>query len=521
MLKLQNVTIARGAKVLIEHINLALYEKMSVGLIGANGSGKSSLFAALRGELEIASGELDIKKNLAISSLAQEIPGLTCSALQFTITGDAALAAVWERLNRAEQEENYDEVMECHHQLAEMDGYSAEARAAKILVGLGFSQQQLNEPVSHFSGGWRMRLGLAQCLFAPSELLLLDEPTNHLDLEAIFWLEDFLTHYPGAILMVSHDRDFLDKTVTHIAHLDKQRLKLYTGNYSAFELLHAQQIALQNAQYRKQQLQIAHMMKFVERFRYKATKAKQAQSRLKAIEKMQLVEPIYAESPFHFTFLAPDRMPNPMFTLRKANLGYGEHIVLKNVNFTIRAGERIGLLGINGAGKSTLIKTICGELKPLSGIIEPASSLTIGYFAQQQVDYLPIDHTPLELLKDMRRTSTEKELVAYLGSFAFGREQALTPIKRFSGGEKARLALALIIWKKPNLLLLDEPTNHLDLEMRQALSFALQEYPGALLLVSHDRYLTRTLVDELYIIDQGKLQRYEGSIEDYQASKGG
>lgn len=518
MLKLQNASISRGARVLIENINFAIYEKMTVGLIGANGSGKSTLFAAIRGEIEF-SGIIDKKNNLMIASLEQEVPALDMSVRNYTISGNQQLFKVLLALSLAEQKEDYDAVMHCHHELAELDGYSAEARAAKILIGLGFSQEQLSLPVKAFSGGWRIRMSLAKCLFSPSDLLLLDEPTNHLDLETILWLENFLKYYPGAILIVSHDRDFLDQTVTHIAHVESNQLKLYTGNYSTFEVLRAQQIALQNSQFRKQQAHISHMMKFVERFRAKATKARQAQSRLKAIEKMELVKPIFESSPFSFEFLKPDRMPNPMLTMRKANIGYGENIVLKQITFSLRAGERIGLLGVNGAGKTTFIKSICGELKPFSGLVEPASSLRIGYFAQHQIDYLPLDYSPLEYLKELQGHKSERELLSYLGSFAFNRDQSLSPMKQFSGGEKARIALALIIWQKPNLLLMDEPTNHLDLEMREALSFALQAYEGAMILVSHDRYLMRSLVDELFVIDSGRLSQYEGSVEDYQTGR--
>lgn len=516
MLKLQNVSIARGANMLIEHINLDIFEKMVVGIIGANGSGKSSLFESIRGQLEPAAGNIDVKKNLLISYLEQEVPALDISAIEYTISGDDRLFQVFTELSRAENEQDYDAMMHCHNQLAEMDGYSAEARAAKILIGLGFSQEEQRKPVKSFSGGWRMRLNLAKCLFAPSELMLLDEPTNHLDLETIIWLEEFLKYYPGAILMVSHDRDFLDHTVTHIANIEHRTCTLYPGNYSAFEMLRAQQIAIQNAQFRKQQAQLAHSMKFVDRFRFKASKARQVQSRLKALEKLDLVKPIYENSPFQFRFLKPDRMPNPMLTMHKADFGYDDKVVIKHANLSIMAGERIGLLGINGAGKSTFIKGIRGELKPLNGQVDPASSLTIGYFAQHQVDYLPLNTSPLELLKALRDDKPERELLSYLGGFGFNRDQSMSPIKQFSGGEKSRIALALIIWQKPNLLLLDEPTNHLDLDVRQALSYALQSYEGAMILVSHDRYLLRTLVDELFLIENGKLHPYDGSVEDYQ-----
>lgn len=517
MLKLLDLGISRGAKVLIQHVNLDIFEKMVVGIVGANGSGKSSLFAAIRGELEPSHGEISSKRDLRVSSVEQETPASDISAIEYAISGDKALFTVFHRLHQAEQHQDYDAMMECHNQLAEMDGYSAEAKAAKILIGLGFSHEQHSQPVKSFSGGWRMRLNLAKCLFAPSELLLLDEPTNHLDLEAIFWLEEYLKHFSGAILLVSHDRDFLDHVVSHIAHVENGELKLYSGNYSAFEIQRAQQMAVQNAQFRKQQAHISHMMEFVDRFRFKSSKAKQAQSRLKAIEKMELIKPVYEQAGFRFQFLKPDRMPNPMLSIRKADFGYEHRCIIKQVNFSLMAGERIGLLGVNGAGKTTFIKGMCGQIKPLAGVVEPAPSLNIGYFAQHQIDYLPIEISPLALFKQLPNSKTEKELLNYLGGFGFDRDQSLSPIKQFSGGEKARIALALIIWQRPNLLMLDEPTNHLDLDMRQALSFALQNYEGALILVSHDRYLLRTLVDELFLIEQGKLQKFDGSVEDYQA----
>ena len=523
MLKLDNVSIARDTKNLIENINLAVYKKTIIGIIGNNGCGKTSLFKAICGGIDVSHGEITLNKGTVISSLEQEVPALSISALHYTISGHDRLYQIFENLSHAEQIQDYDIVTQCHNDLYEIDGYSAQAKATKILIGLGFSQDEIEEPVKDFSGGWRMRLNLAKCLFSPSQLLLLDEPTNHLDMEAIIWLERYLKLYPDVVLMVSHDRDFLDRTVSHIAHIEHQQMKLYTGNYSSFEVERLQQLTLQGAQYKKQQAQIAHIKKFVERFGSKASKAKQAQSRVKSLEKMELIKPIYEGSPFKFEFMQPERMPDPMLTMNKVNLGYGDKVIIKQANITIRTTQRIGLLGINGAGKSTLIKAICGELEPLAGVIERPSSLKIGYFDQHQIDYLPLDESPLLLLRDLSAkhangTSTEKQLIAYLASFGFSRGQSLSPLKKFSGGEKARVALSLIIWQKPNLLLLDEPTNHLDLEMRQALTFALQKYVGAMVLVSHDRYLMRTLVDELYLIIEGSLRRFEGSVEDYQAS---
>ena len=514
MLTLSNVAVHRGSNRLLENINLTVFEKNIVGLVGSNGCGKSSLFAAILAQ-DVADGDVKIKKDLRISSLAQEVEALSTPAIDYVTSGDLALSKVLTTLRQAEADEDYEVVMQCHTQLHDMDGYSAQSKAAKILIGLGFSQIELQHPVSDFSGGWRMRLDLARCLFTPSDLLLLDEPTNHLDMETIMWLENFLQYYSGAVLMISHDRDFLDHTVSHIAHIHDKQLKLYTGDYSSFEIQHAQAIALQQAQYRKQQTHIAHMQSFVERFRSKASKAKQAQSRLKAIAKIELVAPLHAASIFSFQFAEPARMPNPMLMLQKVDLGYGDKVILKKISINLMAGERIGLLGVNGAGKSTLIKGLCGELQPLSGNIERPAGLNVGYFAQHQVDHLPLQDSAFNLLRRAQPEQSEKATLSYLGSFAFSRDQALAPLQQFSGGEKARVALALIICQRPNLLLLDEPTNHLDLEMRQALTFALQSYTGAMLLVSHDRHLLRTLVDELYLIKDHKLAKFDGSVEDY------
>ncbi len=517
MLNLQNVSVSRSADILIENINFSLFPKQTIGLIGANGCGKSSLFMVIQKELETGKGKVELGKQVRIQSLAQETPGVAMSAVRYAMSGDTKLDGVLTALEQAEKTENYEVVMHCHQQLSDMDGYTAEARAAKILVGLGFTHDELQQSVSSFSGGWRMRLNLAKCLFSPSDLLLLDEPTNHLDMEAIIWLENFLKLYSGGILVISHDRDFLDHIVTHIAHIENKQLKLYTGNFSTFEVERANAMQLQNAQHRNQQMQITHMMKFVNRFGAKATKAKQAQSRLRAIEKMELVKPVYDKSPFTFHFKKSKAMPNPMLKMEHVQLGYEEKIVLRKIQFSLMPGQRLGLLGINGAGKSTFIKGLCGLLEPQKGSIELFPGTSIGYFAQHQVDHLDLEACPFELLKDQTEQGTEKELIAYLGRYNFNRDKSLTPLKYFSGGEKARVAFALIIWQRPNLLLLDEPTNHLDLEMRQALVFALEEYDGTMIVVSHDRYLLRTLVDELYLIQSGTITKFNGTVEEYQA----
>ena len=516
MLTIKDATVSRGAKVLIEQINVAVFSSNVIGVVGANGSGKSSLFSFITGDLGSTGDEVEMGKDLRVISLEQEVAGLDLPALDYVISGDVVLDRIRQRLRIAEENDDSDELMHCYSELHEIDGYSAESRAAKILVGLGFEQDELTLPVKQFSGGWRMRLNLAKSLFAPSDLLLLDEPTNHLDMEAIIWLEQYLKYYPGAILMISHDQDFLDNTVTHIAHVDNKRLKLYSGNYTSFEEQRAMHIALQNAQARNQQVQMAHMQKFVDKFRFKASKAKQAQSRLKAIERMERVEPIRERSLFQFRFLEPERSPNPVMAMRHVSLGYDGETVLKRVGLSLMPGERIGLLGVNGAGKSTLIKGLCGMLPPQSGTVNRPSGLVIGYFAQSQVDHLPLDDCALSFLRRKHKEKSERELINYLGSFGFSRDQSLQPLSQFSGGEKARVAFAEIVLERPNLLLLDEPTNHLDLEVRQALSFALQDYVGTMILVSHDRHLMRSLVDELYLIDNGTLERFDGTVEDYQ-----
>lgn len=452
MLNLNNVTIYRGANTLIENINLNVYEKNIIGLVGANGCGKSSLFAAIAGEIDIQAGHIDLKKSVRLVQLEQEVPALEMMAIDYTLSGNAELFKVLQDLTHAEECNDYDLMLQCHEKLDVMKGYDAKAKAAKILAGLGFNTQGMEKPVKTFSGGWRMRLNLAKCLFADSDLLLLDEPTNHLDLETVVWLGNFLKHYQGAVLMVSHDRDFLDSTVTHIAHVQHHKLKVYTGNYSNFEIQRAQQLALQHAKYKKQQAQIAHMIKFVDKFRYKATKAKQAQSRLQMIKKMELFEPIRESLPFNFQFMQPERLPSLMISLNKVDLGYDNNIVLNYVNFNISAGQRIGLLGLNGAGKSTLIKALVGELLPMKGSIERAARLQIGYFAQHQLDHMPMDATPLELLRELNPACAERDCINYLGSFAFNRDQSLTPLTRFSGGEKARVALALIVWQKTKFI---------------------------------------------------------------------
>ena len=450
-----------------------------------------------------------------IAHVAQETPAVNRTALDFVLDGDRELRRLQARLEEAEQKGDGELQGRLHESLAHIDAYTASSRAARLLHGLGFQSDQHDLPVKQFSGGWRMRLNLAQALMCRSDLLLLDEPTNHLDLDAVLWLEDWLLRYPGTLLLISHDRDFLDRVVDHIAHIEQQRLQLYTGNYSAFETRRAARLTTQQAAFEKQQREIAHMQAFVDRFRAKATKARQAQSRLKALERMTRIAPAHVDSPFHFGFPEPDRLPRPLLTVDTADVGYDNTPLLQNVSFSLNPGDRIGLLGPNGAGKSTFIKLLAGELAPLTGKREPAKHLNPGHFAQHQVDQLHPDESALTHLQRLDTRATEQELRDYLGGFDFRGDRVTEPVAPFSGGEKARLVLALLVYKKPNLLLLDEPTNHLDLEMRLALATALQDFAGAMVIVSHDRHLLRTVTDQFYLVHAGRVDAFDGDLDDY------
>lgn len=516
MITLRNITLRRGKQVLLEQVNWTIYPQQRIGIIGANGSGKSSLFAMLLQTLPPDLGDLTFPKQLKLAHVAQETPGYSQSALAFVLDGDEELRSLEAELLIAEENHDGERIATLHEKLAIIDAYTAPTRAAQLLAGLGFSHEEQQKSVSGFSGGWRVRLNLAKALMCRSDVLLLDEPTNHLDLDAVIWLEQWLLKYPGTLLLISHDRDFLDKTVGHIAHISHQQLKVYTGNYSTFEKERAAQLLLQQASYEKQQKQIAHMQAFVDRFKAKATKAKQAQSRLKAIERLELVAAVQTESEFQFSFKSPEQCPYPLLQVQNATIAYGEKIVLKGVNISITPKERIAIIGPNGAGKSSLIKLLAGELLASQGVREASSGLRIGYFAQHQIDHLHLQDSPLEHLRRLAKNSAELDLRKYLGSFGFSGDSVLEPVKNFSGGEKSRLALALLVWQKPNLLLLDEPTNHLDLEMRQALSLALQEYEGAMILITHDRFLVRSTTDQLLLAADGKLQPFNGDLDDYE-----
>jgi len=515
VIRFSNVSLPRGAKPLLEAADVSLHPGERIGLIGANGSGKSSLFALLLGDLHTDRGEAEFPAHWRLAHVAQETPALDRPAVEYAIDGDSVLRNLEARLAGAEEKHDGVLMGELHAALADADAYTAHARAATLLTGLGFKERELGDPVSSFSGGWRMRLNLAQALMRPSDLLLLDEPTNHLDLDAIIWLEEWLKRYPGTLIVVSHDRDFLDAVVTAVVHIDQRKLRRYSGNYSAFEAQRAQNLVLAQSQHEKQQRERAHLQSFIDRFRAKATKARQAQSRMKMLAKMEELAPLHVAAPFSFEFRDPVRAPNPLLVLEDLRAGYGDKVVLDGIGLSLQSGERIGLLGINGAGKSTFIKTVAGVLAPLAGQMTVNKGLAIGYFAQHQVEMLRDDQSPLWHLVRLAPDTREQELRDYLGGFNFPGDMATSTVEQFSGGEKARLALALIVWQRPNLLLLDEPTNHLDLETREALTVALAQFEGTLVLVSHDRHLLRATTEQLLIVADGAVKPFDGDLDDY------
>ena len=515
MLSFSGLALRRSSTLLFEDVDLKIYPGQKVGITGANGCGKSSLFALIRGELSPDQGDYSIPQQWAVASVAQETGLSDRAAIEYVIDGDEELRQVEERLQRAEAKPDPMAIASCHERLQEIDGYQANSRAARLLAGLGFSEADLGRPLKQFSGGWVMRLNLARALMCRSDLLLLDEPTNHLDLDAVIWLEQWLTRYQGTLLLISHDRDFLDAVVNSVAHIENQHIDLYRGNYSDFEVQRAERLAQQQAAHQKQQQSIAHMQSYIDRFRAKATKARQAQSRIKALERMQLIAPAHVDSPFHFEFRAPRALPTSLLKLDKASTGYGDTTVLRDLDFSLIPGERIGLLGLNGAGKTTFIKLLAGELPAFDGQVTRARDLQIGYFAQHQVEQLDLEANALLTMQRLDSKLSEREIRSYLGGFNFRGEKVLQPVKTFSGGQKARLVLALLIWHRPNLLLLDEPTNHLDLEMRLALNQALQGFEGSVILVSHDRHLLRSVCDDLWLVDDGRLQHFDGDLDDY------
>ncbi|WP_103311372.1 MULTISPECIES: ATP-binding cassette domain-containing protein [unclassified Pseudomonas] len=515
MIRLQNLTLQRGPQRLLEDAELTLHAGHKAGLIGANGAGKSSLFALLRGELHPDSGDCLLPADWRIAHMRQEVDTLDRLAVDYVLDGDLRLRQVQHDLAAAEAAHDGAAQARLHAELDSADGYTADARARKLLAGLGFTNEQMDRQVGDFSGGWRMRLNLAQALMCPSDLLLLDEPTNHLDLDAIIWLEDWLKGYPGTLLLISHDRDFLDAVVDHVAHVDQRKLTLYRGGYSAFERARAERLAQQQQAYEKQQAQRAHMESYIARFKAQATKARQAQSRIKALERMEELSAAHVDSPFDFVFRESTKISSPLIDLSDARLGYGDKTVLEKVKLQLTPGARIGLLGPNGAGKSTLIKNLSGELQPLAGRLTRGENTVVGYFAQHQLDSLDSKASPLLHLQRLAPTEREQTLRDFLGGFDFRGARIDEPVLNFSGGEKARLALALIAWGRPNLLLLDEPTNHLDLEMRLALTMALQEFTGAVLVVSHDRHLLKSTTDNFFLVADGKVEEFDGDLEDY------
>ena len=517
MISADGLALRRGDKVLFENARFTFYARHKIGITGSNGSGKSSLFALLLGEMQVDSGNLGIQPGLVISHVAQELPAGSQSAIEFVIDGDVELRDVQNRLNIAQRQEDSDQIGTLHERLGAIDGYSAEARANQLLYGLGFAAEEVIQPVDYFSGGWRMRLNLAKALMCRSDLLLLDEPTNHLDLDAVIWLESWLKRFPGTLLLISHDRSFLDSVVQSICFIDSGSLKTYKGNYSSFEVQRASHLAQEKATFVKQQREIDHMRRFVDRFKAKATKARQAQSRMKQLAKLELIAPAHAHTPFNFEFRKPVSRPDPALVAVDVSIGYEETVILENLRFELRSGARIGLLGKNGAGKSTFIRFLAGQIKATQGEVSKSKDLAIGYFEQNSLDQLREDESPLQHLSRIDPYAKEQQLRSYLGSFGFNGDDVFREVGFFSGGERSRLALAIIIWQKPNVLLLDEPTNHLDMEMRYALTLALQSFDGAMVLVSHDRTLLTSVCDQLYLIHDKGLTEFHSDLEDYSA----
>ncbi|MGO2168421.1 ATP-binding cassette domain-containing protein [Pseudoalteromonas sp.] len=515
MIQISEIELLRGGKALLKDASATLFPEHKVGLVGPNGCGKSTLFSLLKSELQLDAGNCHIPKDWSIASVKQETPALDISAIDYVLQGHPKYYALRIALREAEKNNDGDAQAKAHIGLENIQGYNIEAKAGELLHGLGFANHLIENPVSDFSGGWRMRLNLAQALIRDADLLLLDEPTNHLDLDAVYWLERFLRAYTGTLVLISHDREFLDAVIDQIWHIDKQKINVYKGHYSQFERQKAERLLQQQAMFEKQQDQIAHLEQFITRFKAKATKAKQAQSRVKALERMEKLAPAHVDSPFSFEFAEPLALPNPLMSLDKAKAGYGDTTILNSIKLNLVPGSRIALLGRNGAGKSTLIKLLAGELAPQAGEVFQHQGLSVGYFAQHQLESLDLKASAITHIQRLNPQASEQSLRDFLGGFAFIGDKALEPVAPFSGGEKARLVLAILVYQKPNLLLLDEPTNHLDLEMRHALVMALQSFEGAMVTVSHDRHMLKNTADEFYLVDSGEVTQFGYNLDEY------
>ncbi|CAX61679.1 ABC transporter ATP-binding protein [Erwinia billingiae] len=516
MIVFSSLQIRRGVRVLLDNATATINPGQKVGLVGKNGCGKSTLLSLLKNEISADAGSFSFPGTWSLAWVNQETPALSVPAIEYVIDGDREFRQLEAELAHANEINDGHAIATLHGKLDAIQAWTIQPRAASLLNGLGFSQEQLQRPVSDFSGGWRMRLNLAQALICRSDLLLLDEPTNHLDLDAVIWLERWLNSYQGTLVLISHDRDFLDPVVDKILHIENQSMNEYTGNYSSFEIQRATKLSQQQSMFENQQQKVAHLQSFIDRFKAKASKAKQAQSRIKMLERMEMIAPAHVDNPFTFSFREPESLPNPLLKMEKVTAGYGDKIILNSIKLNLVPGSRIGLLGRNGAGKSTLIKMLAGDLAPLKGDIGLAKGIKLGYFAQHQLEFLRADESPLQHMVRLAPKVLEQQLRDYLGSFGFQGDKVTENTERFSGGEKARLVLALIVWQRPNLLLLDEPTNHLDLDMRQALTEALIDFEGALVVVSHDRHLLRSTTDDLYLVHDGQVEPFDGDLEDYQ-----
>ena len=518
MISFRNFALRRGERLLLSDVDLALHAGWRVGVVGRNGTGKSSLFAAIRGEVEADRGDIDVPNRVRIASVAQETPSLPDAAIDFVLGGDEVIAKVLKAEAEATAREDWEAVADAHHKLAELNGYDAEARVGRLLHGLGFPAETHRRAVSSFSGGWRVRLNLARALMMPSDLLLLDEPTNHLDMDAVLWLEQWLLKYPGTLLLISHDREFLDNVATHTLHLHGGGAKLYTGGYTDFERQRAEQLRQQQIAHEKEQAERAHLQSFIDRFKAKASKAAQAQSRMKRLAKLAGTEAVRAEREFRIEFAEPAKLPFSLIRLNHVEAGYGpDAVILHDVGFGLEAGQRIGLLGPNGAGKTTLVKTLVGELPTMAGDRMAHPDLRIGYFAQHTVESLHEGQSPMDHFRDISPDASNQSFRDFLGKWNFPGDRAFEPVDGFSGGERARLALALIAWQQPNVLLLDEPTNHLDLEMREALAEALSDFDGAIVMVSHDRHLIGLVCDTFWRVADGVVEPFAGDLDEYAA----